>query len=131
MADVVEGNARGAVDRRLEREQGEHAIDGRRDRLHALAAPRPHRRAHEVDRADAAALELRLQAKVEVRRVDADEQRDALGDQARAKLWTYAEELGQVRSVGDGAVAGNGTTGVPWSAWIPRSVLERAPGTAP
>lgn len=31
----------------------------------------------------------------------------------------------------DGAVAANGTTEVPWSAWIPRSVLERTPGSAP
>lgn len=31
----------------------------------------------------------------------------------------------------DGAVAVHGTVEVPWSAWIPRSVLERAPGTPP
>ena len=85
MADERHRHAGGLVDRRLERKQRQHPVDAAADLRDALAAPRPHRRAHEMDRAHAAALELALEAEVEVRRVDADEDRHALGERGAAR----------------------------------------------
>ncbi len=47
-------------------------------------------------------------------------------------LFLEAPEPGHLlHRAGDGRVAANGTTEVPWSLWIPRSVLEREAGAAP
>ena len=82
MADEGDRDAGRLVERRLERKQREHPVDARgrsssaRSRRHAqtdgltkwiVRTPR--------------ALQLALEAEVEIRRVDADEQRHALGEQ--------------------------------------------------
>ncbi len=95
MADERHRHAGFLVDRRLERKQREHPVDRAPDLAHALAPPRPHRRAHEMHGAHARALELRFEAEVEIRRVDADEDRHALGAQPSREPAAQCEELRQ------------------------------------
>ena len=82
MADEGDGYSGRFVERRLEREQREHPMDRPSDRAQPLAAPRPDRRADEVETAHAGALQLSLETEIEVGGVDADEHRNALGHEA-------------------------------------------------
>ncbi len=70
------------VERGLEREQREHPAGRTADGAQPLRAPRPHRRAHEMDGTDAPPLQAPLEPEIEIGRVDADEQRNARGDEA-------------------------------------------------
>ena len=74
MPDERHRNVGGFVERKLERKERQDPMHCPADLVNALAAPRPDRRAHEVHRPHAGALELRFDAEVEIRRVDADEQ---------------------------------------------------------
>lgn len=60
-------------------EQGQNLIHCPADGLDATTAPRPDRRADEMDGADPAALQTRFEIQVEVRRVDPDEQVRRIG----------------------------------------------------
>ena len=93
--DVGDRDAGAGVDRRLERKQRQHVIDGRRDPDHALGAPHPDRRADEMHGPQPSALEARLEPEIEIRRVDADEHGDALGDQPPGERPAHRDELGQ------------------------------------
>jgi hypothetical protein len=73
MADETRVDAVLRVDRRLHREQAEHAIGAAADLRRTFFAPCPHRRADVVHGSDASLLEATLDAKVEVRCVDTDE----------------------------------------------------------
>src|SRR6185503_17744630 len=97
MPDVRDGDAGLLVERRLEWKQREHAIDGAADRLQALAPPRPHRRTDEMHGAHTPALELPLEAEVEVGRVDADEYGDARVEEAARETAAQRDEPRQVR----------------------------------
>src|SRR5690349_16780461 len=96
MPDVGDRYACGLVERRLERKQREHAVDRAPDRAQPLAPPRPHGRTHEMDGADAPALEPPLEAEIEVRRVDADEHRYARCDETAADLTAQHDQGRQV-----------------------------------
>jgi len=84
------------VDRRLHREQAEHAICAGGDLRRARFAPGPHRRAHVVHGAYAALLEPAFDAEVEVGRVDADEDVGLPVQHALAKRPAQLQETGQV-----------------------------------
>src|SRR5439155_25817396 len=59
------------------------------------APPRPHRRAYEMDRAHAVALEFALERQVEVGRVDTDEHRNAFREKPARKRAPYSENFRQ------------------------------------
>jgi hypothetical protein len=54
-----------------------------------------------VDRAHAAALQPPLEPEIEVRRVDTDEERNALGQQQRGERPAQPDELGQLAQPGE------------------------------
>jgi len=82
---------------RLKGKKREQPVDRAGHGIDALAPPRPHRRAHIVDRADASPLQSRLEAEVEVRRVHADEQPHTFAPQPAVESTANSEELGHAR----------------------------------
>ena len=99
MADVGGRHAVRAQQLGLERETGTaHGRSCAAILLHPPAAPGPDRRADEVDRLDAGRLQPRLEAEVEVGRVDADEGRPGARRSRRS-----ASRRGCRRSRGSGA----------------------------
>src|SRR5699024_10399327 len=73
MTDVARIDAMALEQCRLERKDGQQAIDGTANAVHAALAPGPDSRADVVHRDDTATLETSFQAGVECRRVNADE----------------------------------------------------------
>ena len=97
MTDEGDRNPGRLVERRLERKQREHPMHRTPDPVHTLAAPRPDRRTDEMQAAHAGALQSCLEAEVEVRGVDSDEQRHALGDETPVERAAKRDELRQPR----------------------------------
>jgi hypothetical protein len=80
----------------LEGEQAQHMVGAAGDRLDPARTPGPDRRTDEVDRLDAGRPQARLEAQVEVGRVDADEGVRSCGQQAIAKRVADAFDLAVV-----------------------------------
>ena len=98
MADVRDGDARSLVERWFERKEREHPVDAMPDGGEPLPAPRPHRRAHEMNGAHPRPLEASLEAEVEIRGVDADEYRHAGADQPARDVAAQRKERRKVRN---------------------------------
>ena len=96
MAHEAHRDAGLLVQRLLEGVHDQHAVDGLADGMDALRAPGPDRRAHVMHRRNARGLELPLQAEIEVRRVDADEQVGTVVEEVAPQARADAEDLAQV-----------------------------------
>ena len=98
MADVGDRDAGRLVQRRLEREQREHPVDAAADRSQALAPPRPHRRADEVDRcARRARFSLRSRPRLKSGASTPTNSGTRSASRRARSSPAHAEELGQVR----------------------------------
>ena len=82
MADESRGNAGFFIDRRFKRKHRQHVTDGFLDLVDALAAPRPDRWTHIVNRRNAGALEPFLECQIEIRCIDSDKKCWALFEHA-------------------------------------------------
>ena len=96
VADERDGHARLAVERLLEREDHEHAVDGLPDLLEPAAPPGPDLGRDVVDDRDSAPLQLAREAQIEVGVVDEDGEVGALGVGAGEQFAEDAPQAGQV-----------------------------------
>ena len=90
MSDIADRNTRLLIQRRLHRKQGQHALDGPPDLLDPSAAPGPDRRADIMHGRHAGLLQRSLEAEVEIRRIDTDEDIRAQIEQTLLQLATNA-----------------------------------------
>ncbi len=95
MPHVSDRNAFLAVNLFLEREQHKHVRYRLADLVDALVAPGPDRRPHEMDGRRAGLAQLMLQAQVEIRRVDPDEDFGRLRQPAPLDVPIGTEQAGQ------------------------------------
>ncbi len=97
MADELGTHPMLAVEPGLEREQAQHQVTGSGNAADPALAPGPHLRTHVLDRGNVLRPQLCLQADIEGRRIDADEDMGTPADHVPHQPAAQREQPRQVR----------------------------------
>ena len=112
MADKAGVHVQRAIQRGLEGKQAQQAIDGPRDLVHTPRTPGPDRGADQVRGAHTGIAQAPRQSQIEVRRVDAEQQRRRVGAPAPVQRAADTQQFGQATEGFDQAHNGQALQGV-------------------